>query len=89
MKDETLKSETNFFIYIVRCADTTLYTGMAIDIQKRVHEHNNTNRGAKYTKERRPVKLVYNEGPYTRSEAAKREYAIKRLSKAEKERLIK
>jgi len=78
----------NYFIYIVRCSDTTLYTGITTDIDRRLHEHNHTAKGAAYTSTRRPVKLVYSEGPTNRSKASKREYAIKQLSKKEKEILV-
>ncbi len=76
-------------IYIVRCADSTLYTGITTDIIRRLREHNGEIiRGAAYTKLRRPVKLVYTETTETRSSALKREHAIKKMSKAQKEALI-
>jgi putative endonuclease len=75
------------FVYIVRCADGTLYTGYARDPEKREKAHN-TGRGAKYTAQRRPVSLVYSEPCATRSDALKREYQVKRLSRREKERLL-
>lgn len=78
-------------IYIVRCSDNTLYTGYTIDIEKRLKEHNGEDAaklGAKYTRGRRPVVLVYQENFATRSEAQKRESAIKALSRKEKEYLI-
>ena len=79
-----------WFVYILRCADNSLYTGVALDIDKRLAEHNGIEKnGAKYTMARRPVKLVYQEPSKSRSEACKREYAIKSLSKSEKEALIK
>lgn len=79
-----------WFVYILRCADNSLYTGVALDIDKRLAEHNGIEKnGAKYTMPRRPVKLVYQETSNSRSEACKREYAIKSLSKSEKEALIK
>ena len=79
----------NWYIYIVRCADASLYTGITKDIQRRVEEHNcHDQLCARYTRSRRPVNLVYQEGSYTRSEATKRENEIKRLSKKEKESLI-
>ena len=70
-------------IYIIRCRDNTLYTGITTDVVRRMEEHNN-GVGAKYTKTRRPVKLVYQEIAKNRSEALKREWAIKHLSKQEK-----
>lgn len=78
-----------WYIYMVRCADTTLYTGVTTDIRRRVREHNGEIRnGASYTKLRRPVALVYTETTDTRSHAMKRERAIKHLPKQKKELLI-
>ena len=73
--------------YILRCSDNTLYTGWTNDIEKRLAAHN-AGKGAKYTKSRRPVELVHLEYFDTREEAMSREYAIKRLSRAEKLALI-
>lgn len=75
---------------MVRCADETLYTGYARDVQKRLLEHNGEAKvaGAKYTRPRRPVVLVYSEEYSTRSQALQREYAIKSMSRKEKEQLI-
>ncbi len=78
-----------WFVYILRCADNSLYTGITLDIDKRLNEHNGTEKnGAKYTRNRQPVKLVYLENSNSRSAACKREYAIKSLKKIEKETLI-
>ena len=77
------------YTYIVRCADQTLYTGYTTDITRRLHEHNHLTKGAKYTKTRRPVTLVYEEVFSTKSEACKREAAIKKLSRLKKLELIK
>ena len=74
-------------MYIVRCADGTLYTGYARDPEKRAKTHN-TGRGAKYTATRRPVSLVYAEPCESRGDALKREYQLKCLSRPEKEKLI-
>lgn len=76
------------FVYIVRCADKTLYTGWALDVEARVKTHN-AGRGAKYTRARRPVKLVYREELATRLEAMRRERAIKRYPRAKKLELVK
>ena len=76
-----------YFAYIMRCADGTLYTGYTDDIARREAVHN-SGRGAKYTRSRLPVKMVYHESFATRSEAMKREYAIKRLSREQKLKLI-
>ena len=75
------------YTYILQCADGTYYTGWTNNLEKRVEDHNQ-NRGAKYTRCRTPVKLVYSETFETKSEALKREAAIKRLSRSEKEALI-
>jgi putative endonuclease len=75
------------FCYIVECADGTFYTGWTTDLERRVKMHN-AGRGAKYTKLRRPVKLVYSEPVDNRSSALKREFAIKRLPRTKKQLLI-
>lgn len=75
-------------VYIVRCADGSLYTGIAKSLRKRIAEHNSSNLGAKYTRTRRPVKLAYVENCDSRSSASKREAVIKKMSKIEKEALI-
>jgi len=76
-------------VYILRCADNSLYTGVTLDVDKRLDEHNGiAKNGAKYTHSRRPVELTYLESADSRSEACKREYMIKSLSKSEKESLI-
>ena len=75
------------FTYLVRCADGSLYCGWTNDLEKRVRAHNE-GRGAKYTKSRRPVSLVYYEIFETKQEAMKREWQIKQLSRKEKLSLI-
>jgi len=75
------------FVYIVRCADGTLYTGYARDPKTRVKVHN-AGKGAKYTSGRRPVRLVHAEKLASVGDALRRERAVKRLSRAEKETLI-
>lgn len=76
-------------VYIVRCADGSLYTGIARDLERRIAEHNaDTGQGASYTRSRQPVRLVYREPAANRSAASKREYQIKQLSRAEKLALI-
>ena len=75
------------YTYILRCRDGTLYTGWTNDIEKRMKAHNE-GKGAKYTKARRPVRLVYYEEFETKAEAMKREYVIKRLRRDAKEKLI-
>lgn len=75
------------YVYIVRCSDDTLYTGWTNDLKKRIAAHN-AGSGAKYTKSRRPVALVYYEAFETKQEAMSREFHLKRLSRAEKLALI-
>lgn len=81
--------QKSWFVYILRCADNSLYTGVTTDISRRLDQHNGLiKNGAKYTRNRQPVTLVYQETSNSRSEACKREYAIKDLSKSDKELLI-
>ncbi|MFO0703592.1 MAG: GIY-YIG nuclease family protein [Patescibacteria group bacterium] len=77
-----------YFVYLLRCSDDSLYCGKTTDLKKRLHEHNFTKKAAKYTRSRRPVKLVYNEKFKSLTRALKREWAIKMLTKEEKEKLI-
>ena len=83
----TYESAADWQVYIVRCNDDTLYTGVARDLQHRLDTHNN-GRGAKYTRSRLPVELAYTERAATRSAAQQREAAIKRLSRTDKLLLI-
>ena len=75
------------WVYVLRCADGTLYTGYTTDVQRRVAEHD-AGEGAKYTRGRTPVELVHTEGYETRSAALSREHEVKSLSRRGKERLI-
>jgi len=87
-----------WFVYILRCADNSYYTGMTTNLARRVAEHNGVGAdsggngklkpGARYTRSRRPVELVYSETSVSRSAAAKREYAIKRLPQTRKLELV-
>ena len=77
-----------FYVYIVECADKTLYCGYTNNLDYRIEEHNTGKNGAKYTKTRRPVRLVYSEKFETKSEAMKREYQIKQLSRIQKQELV-
>ena len=72
-----------WYVYIVQCADGTLYTGIAKDVETRVHQHN-AGDGARYTRARRPVELVYQEKMSDRSAALRREHAIKRMRRGNK-----
>lgn len=81
--------ESPWFVYILRCADSSLYTGVTTDVDKRLKQHNGIEKnGAKYTRSRQPVALVYQEHSTSRAAACKREHTIKSLKKFEKERLI-
>ena len=79
----------SYFVYILECNDGSLYTGITKDIKKRLDEHNTKDTGAKYTKARRPVKLMYEESSANRSTASKREYEIKKFTRLKKLLLIK
>lgn len=78
----------DWYVYIVRCSDDTLYTGITTDLDRRLHEHNNTKKAARYTKNRRPVELVHHEPAEDRSSATQRENAIKAMPKETKEDLV-
>ncbi|MCX6782048.1 MAG: GIY-YIG nuclease family protein [Candidatus Magasanikbacteria bacterium] len=78
-----------YYVYILKCADKTLYTGITVDLVRRVREHNSSKLGAKYTRARRPVKLVYSKKYRNRSLASKAESRIKNLTRTEKLKLIK
>ena len=79
----------SYYLYIVECADETLYTGITTELERRIDEHNSSDKGAKYTKNRRPVKLVYTEVFSDRSSASKREFEIKKkMSRSDKLKLI-
>ncbi|HIJ89960.1 MAG: GIY-YIG nuclease family protein [Desulfobulbaceae bacterium] len=82
-------SKAAWFVYLVRCRDATLYCGIAKNLKKRLAEHNSPDKGAKYTRGRQPVQLVYAEEVSSRAEATQREGRIKRLSRTEKMTLIK
>ena len=77
----------NWSVYIILCSDETLYTGITIDIDRRINQHT-TGLGAKYFRNRSPKELAYLETGHNRSSATKREMAIKKLSKAEKTAII-
>ena len=83
------KSTGIWYVYMVRCSDGTLYTGIAKDIDKRIAAHNSGQGGARYTRSRRPVALVYAEQAASRSAAASLEYQLKKLPLAKKKKLIK
>jgi putative endonuclease len=79
----------DWYVYMVRCSDGSLYTGIAKDVERRIDEHNNSDRlGSRYTRTRKPVTLVYQENQQSRSSASRREAEIKRFSRQKKEMLI-
>lgn len=80
-------SEKNYTLYILKCSDDTYYTGIALDVEKRLNEHNTSDKGAKYTRHRRPVILMYSELCNDKSSALKRERAIKAMKRSAKEAL--
>ncbi|MDX9967085.1 MAG: GIY-YIG nuclease family protein [Sulfuricurvum sp.] len=80
--------ESFYFVYILRCNDGTLYTGIARNVEKRLAEHNGSPKGAKYTRSRRPLVLAYHESCSDKSSALKREKAIKKMTRPQKEALL-
>ena len=79
-----------YFVYILKCSDKTFYTGVCVDLEKRILQHNGEKKGgAKYTEFKRPVELVYFEKKIGRSEAQKREVEIKKMTKIQKEEMVK
>ena len=78
-----------YYLYILKCADKTLYTGITTDLERRIFEHNENKLGAKYTASRRPVKMVYSKIFKNRTNASREESRIKRLTRKKKIELIK
>ncbi|MDE6087856.1 MAG: GIY-YIG nuclease family protein [Oscillospiraceae bacterium] len=87
MPEKTKNFISEFYVYILECADGSLYTGYTNDLQKRIQTHN-AGKGAKYTRSRLPVKLVYSEIYKDKTSALRREYAIKQFTRAQKLFLI-
>lgn len=83
-----MKSSLPYSLYILECSDGTYYTGITSQLERRLEEHNSSPKGAKYTRNRRPVILVYHETLPDKSSALKRELQIKRLTRAQKSVLI-
>jgi len=77
-----------WYLYVLQCNDGTLYTGVTTDISRRLNEHNTSKRGSKYTRTRRPVKLIHWVDFEDRSTAQKAEYAFKQLTREQKEKTI-
>ncbi|MFK7852480.1 MAG: GIY-YIG nuclease family protein [Granulosicoccus sp.] len=88
MAAKSSRDQGNWHVYIVRCNDKSLYTGITTDLSRRLDEHNNSPRGATYTRSRRPVTLVYSDTAINRSAACRREREIKNLTKLAKEQLL-
>ncbi|NLM18319.1 MAG: GIY-YIG nuclease family protein [Candidatus Riflebacteria bacterium] len=86
MQEKQEAPDKVWFVYILRCSDGTLYTGITKNLKARLETHN-TGKGAKYTKARLPVKILYSEEVPSKSNALKRELAIKKMSKTQKEKL--
>lgn len=77
-----------YYLYLLQCADKTFYAGITVDLVRRLKEHNHSKLGSKYTRARRPVKLVFSQSFPNRSEATKAELALKKLTHVEKLALI-
>ena len=89
MVNKATKSKERYYVYLVRCADDSLYCGLTTDLERRMEAHNGLiPGGAKYTRGRRPVELVYFESFHNKQDAQRREYAIKQMTKTKKLRLI-
>jgi len=82
------KKNTRWFLYILKCGDNTLYTGITNDLKRRIHQHNK-GIASRYTRSRLPVRLLYHERHRSRSLALKNEYAMKQLSRTEKVKYIR
>ena len=82
-------SQNKWYVYIVECSDGSLYTGITTDVDRRLLEHNYSFKAAKYTRSRRPVRMIWTKEVANRSEASKEEYRIKRLKRKQKLELIK
>ena len=85
--EKEMQMESIWYLYILRCKDGTLYTGITTDVEKRLEAHR-SGRGAKYTRGRAPLELVYRETCGSHSDALKREHQIKALSREDKQKLI-
>ncbi|USN87807.1 MAG: GIY-YIG nuclease family protein [Candidatus Nomurabacteria bacterium] len=83
-----IKNDKTWYVYMLRCSDDTLYTGITTNLGRRINEHNEGKSGAKYTRARRPVELVYSESLHGRQLASKREVELKNFTKSEKEKIL-
>lgn len=82
------QSAISWYVYVLQCADSSYYTGITTDLVRRLEEHNEGALGARYTRARRPVEMVYSESAENRAEATRREIAIKKLTRKQKVELI-
>jgi predicted GIY-YIG superfamily endonuclease len=87
--DKHKNNAGDYTVYILECADGTYYTGITNNLEKRIKKHNSPEGGSKYTKPRKPVRLVYSESAESKSAALKRELVIKALARSEKSVLIR
>ncbi len=83
-----MTTNNSWFVYFLRCNDNSLYAGITTNIERRLHQHNHTKLGAKYTRAKRPVTLAFLESATNKSTASKREYQLRKLTKKEKEQLV-
>ncbi len=88
MVSEIMSFPMAFFVYMLECSDGTLYSGSTPDLKKRLHAHNHLKSGARYTRARRPVRLVYSKKCRTLKEARRREYELKQLTRGQKLDLV-
>ena len=82
--DIGMKKTTTYKVYMVECSDKSIYTGITTDINRRLHEHANTNKGSKYVRRRLPIQLVWSSHPMSHSEALQLEYRIKQWKREQK-----
>lgn len=83
-----MTTKNTWYVYFLRCNDNSLYAGITTNIERRLHQHNHTKLGAKYTRAKRPVTIAFVETAIDKSTASKREYQLKKLSKIQKEQLV-
>lgn len=83
-----MTANSTWYVYLLRCNDNSLYAGITTNIERRLHQHNHTKLGAKYTRAKRPVTLAFIETSIDKSSASKREYQLRKLPKTTKEKLV-
>lgn len=83
-----MTTNSTWYVYFLRCNDNSLYAGITTDLTRRLHQHNHSKLGAKYTRAKRPVTLAYAETALNKSDASKREYQLRKLAKEKKEQLV-